>query len=62
MRVRLPRITSHHIKRKELTTNVPIVPSSSSILIISFRAGLLPPGLFPPCRPADPTRYAVIAA
>lgn len=57
MRGRLPRITSHHIKRKELTTNAPIVPSSSSILIISSR-----PASFHPAGRAKPVRYAVIAA
>ncbi len=40
-------------KGKELTTNVPIVPRSSSILIISSRAGPFLPGPFPPCRPGQ---------
>ena len=38
---------------KELTTNAPIVPHSSSILIISSRAGPFLPGPFPPCRPGQ---------
>ena len=47
-------MTSVHLfssyQKKELTTNAPPFPHSSSILIISFRAGLLLPGPFPPSR------------
>lgn len=53
-----PRITSHHIKRKKLTTNAPIVPRSSSILIISSRAGLSCPVPFRLVDRAKPARYA----
>ena len=49
---RPPRITSHHIKRKELTTNAPIVPRSSSILIFSSQAGLFLPYHAGPSCPA----------
>lgn len=40
-------------QKKELTTNAPIVPRSSSILFISSRAGPFLPGTFPPCRPGQ---------